>query len=128
MGRHTRNLDCTDSFIDRWSKRFGPERLARFFRRHAGQIPITLAPAFEARILGWSSNRKSSSGSTHWSTRQLGAPLNVSKMMVARVWRKHAMRPHRNRGEKEIHVIPDNISAHKSQTDEETHIRKIICT
>src|SRR5450755_4789402 len=28
-------LDCTDSFIDRWSKRFLAERLAGLFSRHA---------------------------------------------------------------------------------------------
>ena len=34
-------LDCTDSFIDRWSKRFLAERLAGLFSRHAGQLPTT---------------------------------------------------------------------------------------
>ena len=51
-------LDCTDSFIDRWSKRFLAERLAGLFSRHAGQLPTTLTPAVEARILEWSVKRK----------------------------------------------------------------------
>src|SRR5207249_10120448 len=29
-------LDCNDAFIARWSKRFGRERLAGLFSRHAG--------------------------------------------------------------------------------------------
>jgi transposase len=91
-------LDCTDSFIDRWSKRFAQERLAGLFSRHAGQLPTTLTPTLEARILEWSVKRKPSDGSTHWSTRKLGAQLNVSHMMIARVWRKHALRPHRCEG------------------------------
>src|SRR6202789_3057520 len=91
-------LDCTDSFIDRWSKRFLQERLAGLFSRHAGQTPTTLTPTLEARILEWSVKRKPSDGSTHWSTRKLGAQLDVSHMMVARVWRKHALRPHRLEG------------------------------
>src|SRR5665213_2914252 len=91
-------LDCTDSFIDRWSKRFVQERLAGLFSRHAGQTATTLTPALEARILEWSVKRKPSDGSTHWSTRKLGARLNVSHMMIARVWRKHALRPHRCEG------------------------------
>jgi transposase len=37
-------------------------------------------------------------GSTHWSTRKFGEQLNVSHMMVARVWRKHALRSHRLEG------------------------------
>jgi transposase len=88
-------LDCTDSFIDRWSKRFAGERLAGLFSRHAGQLPTTLTPALEARILEWTVKRKPSDGSTHWSTRRLAAQLGVSHMMVARVWRKHALTPHR---------------------------------
>ena len=48
-------LDCRDSFIDRWNKRFRAERLAGLFSRHAGQLPTTLTPAaLEARILEWS--------------------------------------------------------------------------
>src|SRR5438874_226849 len=50
-------LDCTDSFIDRWSKRFASERLAGLFSRHAGQSPTTLNPKLEARILEWTIKR-----------------------------------------------------------------------
>lgn len=88
-------LDCPDSFIARWSRRFAAERLAGLFGRHAGQLPTKLTPAFEARILEWTVKRKPSDGSTHWSTRKLAAQLDVSHMMIARVWRKHALAPHR---------------------------------
>jgi transposase len=88
-------LDCTDSFIDRWSKRFVDERLAGLFSRHAGQLPTTLSPKLEARILEWTVKRKPSDGSTHWSTRKLAAQIKVSHMTIARVWRKHALAPHR---------------------------------
>ena len=91
-------LDCTDSFIDRWSKRFAAERLAGLFSRHAGQLPTTLTPRLEARILEWSVKRKPTAGATHWSTRRLADRLGISHMMVARVWRKHALRPHRLEG------------------------------
>ena len=88
-------FDCTDSFIDRWSKRFVGERLAGLFSRHAGQLPTTLTAALEARILEWTVKRKPPDGATHWSTRKLGEQLGVSHMMVARVWRKHALAPQR---------------------------------
>jgi transposase len=88
-------LDCTDSFIDRWSKRFASERLAGLFSRHAGQLPSTLTPKLEARILEWTVKRKPSDGSTQWSTRKLAEHLKVSHMTIARVWRKHALAPHR---------------------------------
>jgi transposase len=87
-------LSCNDAFIDRWSKRFAQERLAGLFSRHAGQEPSTLTPALEARILEWTVKRKPS-GATHWSTRKLAEQLGVSHMMIARVWRKHALKPHR---------------------------------
>lgn len=88
-------LDCNDAFIDRWSKRFVAERLAGLFSRHAGQEASTLRPQLEARILDWTVKRKPADGSTHWSTRKLAEQLGISHMMVARVWRKHALRPQR---------------------------------
>src|SRR6201997_677383 len=88
-------LDCNDAFIDRWSKRYLAERLAGLFSRHAGQEASRLTPQLEARILEWTVKRKPADGSTHWSTRKLAEQLGISHMMVARVWRKHALRPQR---------------------------------
>src|SRR6516164_4415307 len=65
-------LSCNDAFIARWSKRFGRERLAGLFSRHAGQGARKLTPRLEARILDWTVKRKPADGSTHWSTRKLG--------------------------------------------------------
>ena len=87
-------LACNDAFIDRWSKRFAEERLAGLFSRHAGQEASTLTPKLEARILEWTVKRKPV-GSTHWSTRKLAEQLGISHMMVARVWRKHSLKPQR---------------------------------
>jgi len=88
-------LDCNDAFIDRWSKRYLAERLAGLFSRHAGQEASRLTPQLEARILEWTVKRKPADGSTQWSTRKLAEQLGISHMMVARVWRKHALRPQR---------------------------------
>ena len=88
-------LDCNDAFVDRWSKRFSAERLAGLFSRHAGQEASRLTPRLEARILEWTVKRKPTDGSTQWSTRKLAEQLGISHMMVARVWRKHALRPQR---------------------------------
>jgi hypothetical protein len=98
MGGDPREAGLHGQFIDRWSKRFLAERLAGLFSRHAGQLPTTLTPAVEARILEWSVKRKPTDGTTHWNTRQLAAQLGVSHMMVACVWRKHALRPYRLEG------------------------------
>jgi len=88
-------LDCNDAFIDRWSKRYLAERLAGLFSRHAGQESSRLTRQLEARILEWTVKRKPADGSTQWSTRKLAEQLGISHMMVARVWRKHALRPQR---------------------------------
>ena len=48
----------------------------------------------EAKILN-ATRKPPTDGSTHWSTRRLAAKLGVSHMMVARVWNKHRLQPHR---------------------------------
>ena len=53
-----------------------------------------LTPQLEARILDMT-RRAPPDGATHWSTRKLGEELAVSHMMVARVWRRHGLKPHR---------------------------------
>lgn len=88
-------LSCGDTFIGRWIKRFREERLAGLYSRHAGQPARKLTPALEARILQRTLRSKPEDGSTHWSTRKLGRSLGISHMMVARVWERHGIKPHR---------------------------------
>jgi len=93
-------LDCGDSFIDRWSKRFQSERLAGLFARHAGRVRYKVTDRLEARVLAWTTKRKPADGATHWSSRKLAAELGgaVSHMTVARIWAKHGLKPHRLEG------------------------------
>ena len=51
-------------------------------------------PALEARILEWT-RRAAPDGSTHWSSRKLAQHLGISHMMVARVWQRAGLKPHR---------------------------------
>ena len=89
-------LDCDTNFIARWKSRFGEERLAGLYSRHAGRAPGQGSERQEARILKWTTQRKPADGSTHWSSRKLSLELgDVSHMRVARVWAKHGIRPHR---------------------------------
>jgi transposase len=87
-------LHCGDTYIARWSQRFAAERLAGLYSRHRGQPATVLTPKLEARILEWT-RRGPTDGSTHWSTRRLAKGLGVSHMMVARVWARHGLKPHR---------------------------------
>jgi transposase len=87
-------IDCSRGFVASWSKRFAQQRIAGLYSRHLGQLATVLTPELEARILE-ATRRAPTDGATHWSTRKLGAHLDVSHMMVARVWRKHRLQPHR---------------------------------
>src|SRR5919109_364876 len=87
-------IDCSRGFVASWSKRFTQQRIAGLYSRHLGQVATVLTPELEARILD-ATRRAPPGGVTHWSTRKLGAHLEVSHMMVARVWRKHGLKPHR---------------------------------
>jgi transposase len=87
-------VPCSRGFLASWSKRFEEQRIAGLYSRHIGQVATILTPELEARILDVT-RRPPPDGTTHWSTRKLGERLGVSHMMVARVWRKHGLKPHR---------------------------------
>lgn len=89
-------LGCDSRFISRWSGRFLQERLAGMYARHPGREPVQPTAKLEARVLSHTLRRKPADGSTHWSSRKLAAELgDVSASAVLRIWRKHAVRPHR---------------------------------
>lgn len=52
-------------------------------------------PRLEAKVLDWTLNRKPRDGSTHWSMRKLAKELGITHMMVARVWARARLQPHR---------------------------------
>ncbi len=87
-------LPCTPDYISRWKTRFEKERLAGLYARHRGRAPAEDAAKLEARVLAWT-QKAPSDGSTHWSTRKLAELLGISHMMVARIWAKHGLKPHR---------------------------------
>ena len=88
------HIDCSRGFVASWSRRFAEQRIAGLYSRHLGQVATVLTPKLEARILE-ATRHAPPGGATHWSTRKLGVHLDVSHMMVARVWRKHGLQPHR---------------------------------
>jgi len=60
-------------------------------RQRAGRV---LTPEVEQRILDTTLKTRPLPG-THWSVRTLAKQLGVSRMMVQRVWQRHAVQPHR---------------------------------
>ena len=92
-------LDCSDSYIDRWNKRFAADRLAGLFARYAGRSRYKVTDRIEARVLARTTKHKPGDGSTHWSSRKLAAELgDISHMTVSRIWAKHGIKPHRLEG------------------------------
>jgi transposase len=87
-------VDCSEPFISKWKRRFETDRLAGLYSRHAGREATALTAKMEARILDWT-RRTPTDGTTHWSTRRLAKRLGVHHMMVARVWQKNGIQPHR---------------------------------
>ena len=87
-------LGCSSAFIARWQSRFAEQRLAGLFARHQGRPATKRTPRLEARILAWT-QRPPTDGSTHWSSRKLARALGVNHMMVARVWQRAGLKPHR---------------------------------
>src|SRR2546429_9730901 len=90
----SKQLPCSPDYINRWRRRFDEDRLGGLYARHRGRAPAKNEAKLEARILAWTQNRPDD-GSTHWSSRKLGKALGISHMMVARVWVKHGLSPHR---------------------------------
>jgi transposase len=90
-----RELRCDSRFISTWGGRFAQTRLAGLFARHAGRAPTRDPAKLEARVLERTLKHKPRDGSTHWSSRKLGAELKLPFMTVQRIWRKHNVQPHR---------------------------------
>jgi len=88
------SLSCDRKYVSRWKGRFLKERIGGLYSRHPGRPVEKRTPRLEAKILELTRG-KPSDGSTHWSTRKLAKKLGVSHMMVARVWARAGLQPHR---------------------------------
>lgn len=87
-------VGCDARYVSRWRQRFVADRLAGLYSRHRGRAVQRRTPQLEARILALT-KQPPPDGSTHWSTRKLAERLGVNHMMVARVWQRARLQPHR---------------------------------
>jgi transposase len=90
----TTTVGCYPDYVSRWKQRFEIDRLPGLRARYRGQPATVRTPAMEARILAKTQQRPPD-GSTHWSTRKLAKVLGISHVLVARVWRRAGLQPHR---------------------------------
>src|SRR4029453_878310 len=84
-------------YINRWRQRFETERVPGLRAQYRGQPPRVRTPKLEARVLA-KTRQRPPDGSTHWSTRKLAKVIGVSHVLVARVWRRAGLQPHRVEG------------------------------
>lgn len=89
-----RLLGCSSAYISRWKKRFESEGLAGLRGRYKGKEATVLTPALEARVLA-KTRQRPTDGSTHWSTRKLAKELGIRHQIVATVWTRAGLKPHR---------------------------------
>lgn len=108
----TATLGCYPDYINRWKQRFEAARVAGLRAKYCGQPARVRTPAMEARILAKTRERPPG-GRTHWSTRQLARVLKVSHMLVARVWRRAGLQPHRF----ERYMLSDDPNFEKKAAD-----------
>jgi transposase len=87
-------IGCYPAYIARWKGRFEAERLAGLHAKYRGQPPTVRTAALEARVLA-KTRQNPPDGSTHWTTRRLAQVLGISHMLVARIWRRAGLQPHR---------------------------------
>jgi transposase len=87
-------LEVHPPYVQRWKSRFEAQGLTGLSSRYRGRIATVLTPKLEARILA-RTRKPPPKGATHWSTRSLARVLGVTHMTVARVWRRHRIKPHR---------------------------------
>jgi transposase len=87
-------LGCNRSYISGWKRRFLEHGLAGLHSRHQGGTAEKRTPKLEARILSCT-RKQPPDGSTHWSCRKLAEYVGASHMMVARVWKRAGLQPHR---------------------------------
>src|SRR5215472_904378 len=123
-----RRLNCTDRYISVWKRRFEQERLKGLDSRYRGSQRRVRTAQMEAKILE-ATRQGPRDGTTHWSSYRLAKHLGVSHTTVHRVWRQFGIPRHTSTEfvgflgqiiasqpkEKEIHIIADNLSAHKTK-------------
>ena len=85
---------CYPDYVSRWKQRFEREAAGRSAR----EVSRAAADGAHARAGSAHLGEDAAAppdGSTHWSTRKLAKVLGVSHVLVARVWRRAGLQPHR---------------------------------
>ena len=80
--------------VSRIRRRFAENRLEGLQDRPRSGRPTTISARKRAQVVALTLKRPAS-GLTHWTTRDMASRTGVSHMTVHRLWRGHALQPHR---------------------------------
>lgn len=80
------------SRVSTWRHRFLAERVPGLEDKPRSGRPVELDPALEKRIVELTMTPPQNR--THWSIRSMARAANTDKGTVARVWKKHDLKPH----------------------------------
>jgi len=80
--------------VSRIRRRYAEGGVAGLHDRPRSGRPATLTARQRAQVVALTLKRPRA-GHTHWTTRDLAREVNVSHMTVHRIWRAHALQPHR---------------------------------
>src|SRR6476659_31658 len=89
-----RRTGYTTVQVSRIRRRFSEQRLDGLVDKPRSGRPPILSEAQSARIVGLTL-KSPPAGLTHWSTREIAERLGVSHTTVHRIWKAHALQPHR---------------------------------
>lgn len=130
-----RKMGASAPTVSKWKSRFEQKGMEGLQGQHQGSKPRRATPAVQARVIR-RAQQKPSDGSTHWSCRRLSQELGVSKSTVhvktgsveGETAPRHTSTEfvgfltallRKAKWAREIHIVLDNLSAHKTQAVEQ---------
>lgn len=92
-----RRVEVASNSVRSWRRRFEREGLAGVGRiaKGRGPKPSVVTSEVEAKVVHDTLHVRPDDGSTHWTTRSMAARYGIGKDTVARIWRKHGLKPWR---------------------------------
>src|ERR1700722_8127408 len=92
-----RRVEVASNSVRAWRRRFeaeGVEGVGRI-EKGRGSKPSVVTPEIESAVVYDTLGLRPDDGSTHWTTRTMAARYGIGKDTVARIWRKHDLKPWR---------------------------------
>jgi transposase-like protein len=91
-----RQVKVASNSVRAWRRRFEREGVDGVGRIESGRGPkATVTPQVESAVVRDTLCVRPDDGSTHWTTRTMAARYGIGKDTVARIWRKHDLKPWR---------------------------------